>query len=80
MPGVSGLSSICTFFPTKAIEWFRETERCYFYFKNTDAVKKDASGNITGFKSHTKSNNDAQNINGKYVTMKNYNTVKRRTV
>ena len=68
--GVSGLNSICRFFPSKTIYWFRETEQCCFYFKSTDAVMKDAGGNITGFKSYTKSKHDAKYFSGKHVTMK----------
>ena len=53
------------------MDWFRESERFCFHFDSTDDVKKDGSGRITDFKSHTNSKNDAKHINGKYVTMKN---------
>ena len=55
-PGPKASMDIIQWFPSQAIEWFRENEICCYYFEEGGEdddcfVKKD--GKIIGFKSHT---------------------------
>ena len=63
-PGDSGVTSMARWFPSQTIDWLRENESCCYYFKERDDFiwDKEKPPKIIGFKSHSKSGNDAINL------------------